>query len=206
MGSEKAHSRKNAKQQGPKKTKLEELLALDPQSNTPLEQQYDILTEEEQMRVLQRLVLQNETDIQAFSTFLKMPTAIVLFMNLAFAYSYVTSGMGAFDEARVPVIGIGIHTEHPVLATELSVVILQFTLYLLSSARWDKWTKGGLGGTLVLGIGHAVTCRKSGIFELLWWMLPVLNLLATCFAQLNMRRSRKDIEELAKKTYHVKSA
>ncbi|KAJ1852984.1 hypothetical protein LPJ57_007584, partial [Coemansia sp. RSA 486] len=88
----------------------------------------------------------------------------------------------------------------------LSVVMLQFALYLLSYERWDRLTKSLLAALLVLGTAHALVCRKSGVFEFGWWMLPVVDLIAVSYAQLNMRRSREEIKDLARSTYHVKSA
>ncbi|KAI7833423.1 hypothetical protein BX661DRAFT_169264 [Kickxella alabastrina] len=182
---------------------------LDPDNNVPLEEQYDILTEEEQKRLLEKLVVENEADIKTFSTFLKMPTVAILVMNLVFIYNYATGGLGSsahMNGAKLPVVGVSIYSEHPVVGTELSVVILQFTFYLLSTERWDSIAKAVLGIFMAAGSVHAVTCRKSGIFEFIWWLLPVLNLAIASYAQLNMRRSRQEIEKLAKKTYHVKSA
>ncbi|KAJ1647581.1 hypothetical protein LPJ64_001039 [Coemansia asiatica] len=182
---------------------------LNPSSSASLVDQYDVLTEEEQQRVLQRLVIQNETDIRMFSTFLKMPTVLILMLNLLFVYNYVTSGFGTADNfagAKMPISGVRIYAEHPIVATELSVVMLQFALYLLSYERWDRWTKIALGALLVLGTLHALVCRKSGFFEFGWWMLPVIDLVAVSYAQLNMRRSRQAIKDVARSTYHVKSA
>ncbi|KAJ1959121.1 hypothetical protein GGI12_004504 [Dipsacomyces acuminosporus] len=188
---------------------LDALRLLDPDNNVPLEKQYEVLTEEEQKRVLQKLVIQNESDIQAFSTFLKLPTVVILMLNLVFAYNYA---MGSFRSiygqhaSTLPFVSYEILTDSPIIATEISVVILQFSFYLLSYGRWDRSTQWGMGVLVGLGLLHAVTCRKNGVLEFLWWVLPVLNLLVVSYAQLNMRRSRRDIEELAKRTYHVKSA
>ncbi|KAJ1725305.1 hypothetical protein LPJ53_000532 [Coemansia erecta] len=202
-------SRGSTKKHHDSRSEIDKLHALDPANNVPLEEQYDILTEDEQRRVLEKLVVQNEADIRTFSTFLKMPTALILIMNLVFIYTYVTSGFGVannFGGARVPVADIAIYSEHPIIATELSVITLQFTIYLLSSERWDRVAKAAFGTLLALCTVHALLCRKSGIFEFGWWMMPALNLAAAGYAQLNMRRSRKEIENLAQKTYHVKSA
>ncbi|KAJ1830222.1 hypothetical protein LPJ73_008315, partial [Coemansia sp. RSA 2703] len=116
-------SRGSMKPQQDSHSEIDKLYALDPANNVPLEEQYDILTEEEQRRVLEKLVVQNEADIRTFSTFLKMPTAVVLILNLVFVYTYVTSGFGVannFGGPRVPVADIAIYSEHPVIATELS--------------------------------------------------------------------------------------
>ncbi|KAJ1820473.1 hypothetical protein LPJ56_003431 [Coemansia sp. RSA 2599] len=183
--------------------------ASDPSRSMPLVSEYDVLTEEEQQQVLRRLVIQNEADIRMFSTFLKMPTVVILMLNLLFVYNYVTSGFGTADNfagAKMPISGVRIYAEHPIVATELSVVMLQFALYLLSYERWDRLTKTSLGVLLALGTAHALTCRKSGVFEFGWWMLPVLDLVAVSYAQLNMRRSREGIRDLARATYHIKSA
>ncbi|KAJ2599289.1 hypothetical protein GGF39_002299 [Coemansia sp. RSA 1721] len=193
---------------------------LNTSASESLVDQYDVLTEEEQQRVLQRLVVQNESDIRMlvvqnesdirmFSTFLKMPTVVILMLNLLFVYNYVTSGFGSGDNfagPKMPISGVRIYTEHPIVATELSVVMLQFALYLLSYERWDRLTKSLLVALLVLGTAHALVCRKSGVFEFGWWMLPVVDLIAVSYAQLNMRRSREEIKNLARSTYHVKSA
>ncbi|KAJ2700654.1 hypothetical protein FB645_004917 [Coemansia sp. IMI 203386] len=182
---------------------------LNTSASESLVDQYDVLTEEEQQRVLQRLVVQNESDIRMFSTFLKMPTVVILMLNLLFVYNYVTSGFGSVDNfagPKMPISGVRIYTEHPIVATELSVVMLQFALYLLSYERWDRLTKSLLAALLVLGTAHALVCRKSGVFEFGWWMLPVVDLIAVSYAQLNMRRSREEIKNLARSTYHVKSA
>ncbi|KAJ2233225.1 hypothetical protein H4R99_002213 [Coemansia sp. RSA 1722] len=182
---------------------------LNTSASESLVDQYDVLTEEEQQRVLQRLVVQNESDIRMFSTFLKMPTVVILMLNLLFVYNYVTSGFGSVDNfagPKMPISGVRIYTEHPIVATELSVVMLQFALYLLSYERWDRLTKSLLAALLVLGTAHALVCRKSGVFEFGWWMLPVVDLIAVSYAQLNMRRSREEIKDLARSTYHVKSA
>ncbi|KAJ2635254.1 hypothetical protein GGF40_003726 [Coemansia sp. RSA 1286] len=182
---------------------------LNTSASESLVDQYDVLTEEEQQRVLQRLVVQNESDIRMFSTFLKMPTVVILMLNLLFVYNYVTSGFGSGDNfagPKMPISGVRIYTEHPIVATELSVVMLQFALYLLSYERWDRLTKSLLAALLVLGTAHALVCRKSGVFEFGWWMLPVVDLIAVSYAQLNMRRSREEIKDLARSTYHVKSA
>ncbi|KAI8322288.1 hypothetical protein GQ54DRAFT_317174 [Martensiomyces pterosporus] len=214
MGSQKANQRSsrertNAKSKRHDIDSLKSLHGLDPSSNVPLEQQAEILTEEEQMRVLQKLVVENEADIQTFSTFLKLPTVTILMLNLVFAYNYA---MGSFNSAyamktpKLPFVKYEVLTDNPLVATELSVVILQFGLYLLSSRRWDRFTQWGLAILLAAGTFHAAACRKNGVLEFVWWILPVLNLAVTSYAQLNMRRSKRDIEELAKKTYHVKSA
>ncbi|KAJ2056851.1 hypothetical protein GGI17_005985 [Coemansia sp. S146] len=186
---------------------IEELLSLDPSNNLSLEQQYDVLTNVEQKRALEKLVLQSEADIQAFSLFLKLPTMALLMLNLVFAYNYAMRGLGSsshFANATLPFMSYAIHAEHPIVATELSVVTLQFTIYLLSSRRWDWVTQTGLSVLLFFSGIHALTCRKNGVAELLWWSLPGMNLAVTSYAQLNMRRSQRSIEKLAQRTYKPK--
>ncbi|KAJ1883862.1 hypothetical protein GGI03_004791 [Coemansia sp. RSA 2337] len=204
LSSRSAHTKSEQRQQ---RDEIEELLSLDPSNNLSLEQQYDVLTNVEQKRALQKLVLQSEADIQAFSLFLKLPTMALLMLNLVFAYNYAMSGLGSsshFAEATLPFISYAIHAEHPIVATELSVVTLQFTIYLLSSRRWDWVTQTGLSVLLFFSVTHALTCRKNGIAELLWWSLPAMNLAVASYAQLNMRRSQRNIESLAQRTYKSK--
>ncbi|KAJ2824680.1 hypothetical protein FBU31_003927 [Coemansia sp. 'formosensis'] len=194
-------------EQMPQRDEIEELLSLDPSNNLSLEQQYDVLTTVEQKRALEKLVLQSEADIQAFSLFLKLPTMALLMLNLVFAYNYAMRGLGSsshFADATLPFTSYVVYAEHPIVATELSVVTLQFTIYLLSSRRWDWVAQTGLGGLLFFDAIHALTCRKNGVVELLWWILPVMNLAIASYAQLNMRRSQKRIERLAQKTYRPK--
>ncbi|KAJ2861832.1 hypothetical protein GGH94_004666 [Coemansia aciculifera] len=186
---------------------IEELLSLDPSNNLSLEQQYDVLTNVEQKRALEKLVLQSEADIQAFSLFLKLPTMALLMLNLVFAYNYAMRGLGSsghFANATLPFMSYAIHAEHPIVATELSVVTLQFTIYLLSSRRWDWITQTGLSVLLFFSGIHALTCRNNGVAELLWWSLPGMNLAVASYAQLNMRRSQRSIERLAQRTYKPK--
>ncbi|KAJ1999695.1 hypothetical protein GGI04_003066 [Coemansia thaxteri] len=206
--SEKKACAENEQKLSTQRAELEALLLLDPTNNTSLEQQHDMLTNVEQRRALEKLVIQNEADIQAFSTFLKLPTVFLLMLNLVFAYNYAMSGLGSSSlaaVAKLPFTSYDIYAEHPILATELSVVTLQFTLYLLSSRRWDWLARTGLCVAFILGTLHAFTSRTNGVAELLWWILPVLNLGVASYAQLNMRRSQLRIEELAQKTYKSKN-
>ncbi|KAJ2079049.1 hypothetical protein H4R24_004062, partial [Coemansia sp. RSA 988] len=189
---------------------LETLHILDPENNDqPLESQYDSLTEPEQQRLVEKLTLQNEADIQTFSTFLKLPTVLLLIFNLVFAYNYAVGGFGlrhGLDNAALPFTKYKTHASRPLMATELAVVILQFTLYLLASGRWDRLRGCASLILAVTGAGHAFACDKNGIAEFLWWILPALNLTIVCFAQLNMRRSREEIRVLAARSDHVKNA
>ncbi|KAJ1989674.1 hypothetical protein GGI25_004639 [Coemansia spiralis] len=187
---------------------LEELRALALGSYVPIEQQYDMLSEAEQTRTLQRMLTENEADIKTFSAFLKLPTVVLLMLNLAFAYNYALSGFGSTSAQRkpmLPFIGYELHTDHPILATEISVLIVQFALYLLSSRRWDMLVQYGIIASFVSCFGHVLLSHNNGLVELLWWMLPVLNLVVVCYAQFNMRRSRHAIESLAERVPHVKN-
>ncbi|KAJ2443008.1 hypothetical protein GGF42_006776 [Coemansia sp. RSA 2424] len=195
------------RRQQQRREEIEALLSLDPSNNLSLEQQYDMLTNVEQKRALEKLVIQSEADIQAFSLFLKLPTMALLMLNLVFAYNYAMRGLGSssrFSGATLPFTSYSIHAEHPIVATELSVVTLQFTIYLLSSRRWDWLARTVLSALLFLGGIHAFTCLKNGVAELLWWLLPAVNLAITSYAQLNMRRSQKSVERLAERTYKPK--
>ncbi|KAJ2161478.1 hypothetical protein GGF46_001417 [Coemansia sp. RSA 552] len=189
---------------------LETLRILDPANKEPLDRQFGRLNEAEQRRLLETLVVQTETDIRTFSTFLKMPTAAILMLNLLFAYSYVTGGgsgsLGRFRSPTLPFTNHRVHAGHSILATELSVVTLQFTLYLLASGRWDWLARSGTAVLLVSGAAHAVLCSWRSVWELGWWALPALNLALASYAQLNMRRSRADIEKLAARLQHDKDA
>ncbi|KAJ2012539.1 hypothetical protein IWW57_006285 [Coemansia sp. S610] len=199
-----AHSEDEQRQQ---RKEIEEILSLDPSNNLSLEQQYDLLTNVEQKRALEKLVLQSEADIQAFSLFLKLPTITLLMLNLVFAYNYAMSGLGSsshLTDATLPLTSYAILAEHPILATELSIVSLQFTIYLLSSRRWDWAAQTGLVGLLLLSAMHALVCRKNGAIELVWWILPAMNLAVVSYAQLNMRRSQRSIERLAHRAYKPK--
>ncbi|KAJ1947513.1 hypothetical protein EC988_005410 [Linderina pennispora] len=168
----------------------------------------EVLTEEEQLRILQKLIYQTDADIETFSTFLKLPVVVTLMLNLIFVYRYVMGGLAGYGQGlpTLPFVSYEIRSRNPIMATELGVVILQFVFYMLSSRRWGWIMKSIYWVLAVSGIGHAMLCEKTGFIEFLWWMLPVLNLLVVGYAQFNMRRSLLDIEELAKKTYHVKSA
>ncbi|KAJ2896123.1 hypothetical protein IWW38_002114 [Coemansia aciculifera] len=186
---------------------IEALLSLDPTNDLPLEQQYDMLTNVEQKRALEKLVIQSEADIRAFSQFLKLPTVVLMMLNLVFAYSYAMRGVGSsgrFADTTLPFTSYSVHAEHPIVATELSVITLQFTIYLLSSRRWDWFAQAGLGTLLFTGFFHAFTCRRNGMVELLWWILPAMNLAVASYAQLNMRRSQRRIESLAQRTFKPK--
>ncbi|KAJ2743701.1 hypothetical protein GGI20_003559 [Coemansia sp. BCRC 34301] len=195
------------RQQQQQREEIESLLSLDPSNNLSLEQQYDMLTNVEQKRALEKLVIQSEADIQAFSLFLKLPTMVLLVLNLVFAYNYAMRGLGSsshFAAATLPFTSYSIHAEHPIVASELSVVTLQFTIYLLSSRRWDWPAQTGLGVLLLVGGVHALACRKNGVAELMWWLLPAINLAVASYAQLNMRRSQKNIERLAQRAHKPK--
>ncbi|KAJ2849040.1 hypothetical protein IWW36_002924 [Coemansia brasiliensis] len=178
------------------RSELEALSLLSGENNPSLETQYDSMNEMEQKRLIEKLTLQTQADIQAFSMFLKLPTVAILVLKLVFAYSYVTNGS---------ILPFRILTEHPIMATEISVVILQFTLYLLSSERWNYAIKGCVLLLLTADIAHILACSCSGIIEVIWWMLPLINLAVVCYAQFNMRRSRDDIEKLASRAYHDKN-
>ncbi|KAJ2735936.1 hypothetical protein IW152_001234 [Coemansia sp. BCRC 34962] len=200
-------SARNEAEQGRQREEIEEILSLDPRNNLSLEQQYDLLTSVEQKRALEKLVLQSEADIQAFSLFLKLPTMALLMLNLVFAYNYAMRGLGSsshFTNAALPFTSYAIHAEHPIIATELSIISLQFTIYLLSSRRWDWASKAGLIGLLFFSAMHALICRKNGAAELVWWILPAMNLAVVSYAQLNMRRSQRSIERLAHRVYKPK--
>ncbi|KAJ2124444.1 hypothetical protein IW147_001810 [Coemansia sp. RSA 720] len=180
---------------------LEALQRLDT-TNESLESQYDGMTEIEQKRMVEKLTIENEADIRTFSMFLKLPTVCLLMLNLVFAYNYAVSGFGG---PKLPFTSIRLYADHPMVATEISVVILQFTIYLLSSGRWDWITKGGVTLLLVAGVGCPLASNWNGVVEVVWWMLPALNLAIVSFAQLNMRRSRGDIEKLAARVNHDKN-
>ncbi|KAJ1662406.1 hypothetical protein IW140_005906 [Coemansia sp. RSA 1813] len=188
---------------------LEELRALAPDSGATIKEQFDILSDAEQNRLLQKMVAENEADIQAFSAFLKLPTVTLLMLNLIFAYNYALSGLGSSrttSNPMLPFIGYELRSKHPILATEISVVILQFALYLLSSRRWDMLVQYGIFGSFIACFGHVLTCRSNGVIELIWWLLPVLNLVVVCYAQFNMRRSKQAIENLSEHSSHKKDA
>ncbi|KAJ2305104.1 hypothetical protein IWW55_002108 [Coemansia sp. RSA 2706] len=190
------------------RNEIEALRILDPTNNPSLEAQLDSMTEVEQRRLVEKLTLQNEADIQTFSMFLKLPTVAVLMLNLVFAYNYVVNGLGPpgrFGGPMVPFTSYSVYAEHPIVATEISVITLQFTLHTLSSGRWNRIVQGATALLLAAGIGHAFACAKSGTVELLWWLLPALNLSIASYAQLNMRRSRDDIEKLARRAFHEKN-
>lgn len=181
---------------------LELFRALDKRSRRKLEQQFDTLTEPEQLRMIQQLEIQTEEDIRAFSLFLRLPTITILISKLLFVYNYFISGLGStssIGSPKIPFTSYAIYAEHPILATEISVVTLQFTIYLLSSLRWDTFTHLGMLVCVALGTSQAVTCQRNGQMELLWWMLPVFNILLVRYAQLNMRRSRRALEGLAQR-------
>ncbi|KAJ2450816.1 hypothetical protein EV183_004029 [Coemansia sp. RSA 2336] len=178
------------------RSELEALSLLSGENSQSLEAQYDSMNEMEQRRFIEKLVLQTQADIRTFSLFLKLPTVTILVLKLVFAYSYVTDGS---------VLPFTISTEHPIMATEISVVMLQFTLYLLSSERWTFTTKGCVLLLLAADIAHVLTCSCSGIVEAAWWTLPAINLAIVCYAQFNMRRSRDDIEKLASRALHDKN-
>ncbi|KAJ2700148.1 hypothetical protein H4R19_005492, partial [Coemansia spiralis] len=67
-------------------------------------------------------------------------------LNLVFAYNCVTGG------ARLPLVNYTLRAEHPLAATELAVITLQFALYLLSSGRWDRAMKGILAVLCACGV------------------------------------------------------
>ncbi|KAJ2131068.1 hypothetical protein GGH17_003591, partial [Coemansia sp. RSA 788] len=60
---------------------LEALQRLDT-TNESLESQYDDMTEIEQKRMVEKLIIENEADIRTFSMFLKLPTVCLLMLNL----------------------------------------------------------------------------------------------------------------------------
>ncbi|KAJ1861643.1 hypothetical protein LPJ78_005216 [Coemansia sp. RSA 989] len=177
-------------------SELEALSLLSGENSQSLEAQYGSMDEMERKRLIEKLILQTQADIRTFSLFLKLPTVTILVLKLVFAYSYVTNGS---------ILPLTISTDHPIMATEISVVILQFTLYLLSSERWDYAIKGCVLLLLAAGIAHVLMCSCSGIVEVVWWTLPMINLTIVCYAQFNMRRSRDDIERLASRAYHEKN-
>ncbi|PIA19070.1 hypothetical protein COEREDRAFT_79573 [Coemansia reversa NRRL 1564] len=189
---------------------LETLHILDPENNSqPLECQYDGLTEAEQKRLIEKLILQNEADIQTFSTFLKLPTVVVLILNLVFAYNYAVGGFDSRNGhggAVLPFTEYKTHASRPLMATELAVVTLQFTLYLLTSGRWNRLRKCISLILAISGAAHSLTCDRNGVAEFVWWILPALNLTIVCYAQLNMRRSREEIQVLAARSDHLKNA
>ncbi|KAJ1731761.1 hypothetical protein LPJ61_002372 [Coemansia biformis] len=156
---------------------------------------------------LEGLLLQTEADIRVVTRLLKAVTAAVLMLNLAFAYVCVRGGVGAAGGrrgARLPLSSYQLRAEYPLAATELSVVMLQFALYLLSSGRWDRVTRGILAALLACGVAHAVVCKKSGDVELCWWLLPVLVLGIVAYVQLNMQRIRRSMEVLFEKKLREK--
>ncbi|KAJ2779024.1 hypothetical protein H4R18_004259 [Coemansia javaensis] len=165
------------------------------------EAQFDGLTEPERQRLLEKLALQTEADIRAFSMFLKLPTVVLLMANLVFAYGCVSRRHGA----TLPFTSYRVRAGHPIVATELSVVTLQLTLHLLSSGRWDRAAQRAVAVLAASGAGHALACNKGGAAELCWWLLPVANLAVVSYAQLNMRRSRRDVEALAARVRHGKA-
>ncbi|KAJ1675236.1 hypothetical protein EV182_001660 [Spiromyces aspiralis] len=174
-------------------------------SKVPLEERTDVLTEEEQDQILNELMMQNEQDIAFFTRFLNLPAVAILLVQLYSAYSIVVSKTRDLTP-RIPLLGVAISSNYPLVSTEIAVLSVQLALYELGDRPLTQTMVGMVAVLVLAGLTNAVAALANGVIEFLWWLVPTADLLITTYAKWTMLKSRQDIQELAEKKYQNKSA